>query len=53
MEIGSFKGELETRKPQSVKELALPFSESELLEGMTAKMAHADIIASPLENEYL
>ncbi len=53
MEIGNFKGGLETLKPQSVKRLVLSFSESDLLESMTAKMAHADIIASPLENEYL
>lgn len=31
---------------------ALPFSEAELLKGMTPETAHADIIAKPLSSEF-
>lgn len=43
---------LEIRKSQADKRLKLPFSESELLNGMTPTSAHAEIIAKPLKNEF-
>lgn len=43
---------LKIRKLVSERRLVLPFSEADLLKGMTAKNAHADIIANPLEGEY-
>ena len=52
IEIDITEDRLEIRKLQSAKRLSLPFSESELLEGMTPKTAHADIIAKPLKSEF-
>ena len=43
---------LDVRKLQTVKRLALPFTETALLKGMTPKTAHAEIIAHPVEGEY-
>jgi antitoxin MazE len=43
---------LEIRKLEASKQLALPFSEAELLEGMTPKTAHSDLIATPLPGEF-
>lgn len=36
---------------QADRKLRLPFSEEELLEGMTADKAHADEVARPLASE--
>ncbi|CAN5264455.1 hypothetical protein BH10PSE19_BH10PSE19_13120 [soil metagenome] len=52
LEVSVFEDRLEIRKSQAVKRLALPFSETELLNGMTTSTAHADIIANPLKGEY-
>ncbi len=40
------------KKCKQSKRLALPFSEADLLKGMTPKTAHADALATPLPNEY-
>jgi antitoxin MazE len=39
-------------QPKKLNSLSLPFSETELLKGMTTKTAHADLIANPLKGEY-
>lgn len=53
LEIAVFEDGLEVRKSQSAtKRLMLPFSESELLNGMTPKTAHSDIVAKPVKGEY-
>lgn len=43
---------LEIHKLPSAKHLAFPFTEAELLKGMTPNTAHADIIANPIASEY-
>lgn len=44
---------LEIKKTQSLKKrLYLPFTEADLLHGMTASTAHADLITKPIEGEY-
>ena len=53
IEVEVFENGLKIRKLQSTKKhLKLPFSETELLKGMTPQTAHADIIANPLKGEY-
>lgn len=52
LDVLVFEDRLEIRKSQPKKRLKLPFSESELLDGMTPRKAHADIIAHPLKGEY-
>lgn len=52
IEVLIFEDRLEIGKSQSVKRLMLPFTEAELLNGMTAKTAYADILANPIEEEY-
>ncbi len=37
---------------KKLKHLKLPFNEAELLEKMTKKTAHVDIIAKPLKGEF-
>lgn len=39
------------RKSTIEKKILLPFSESQLLEGLTSDLAHADLLASPLTGE--
>ena len=39
------------RKAASVKKLQLPYSEADLLEGMTPFVAHADELATTLNSE--
>lgn len=39
------------KKSQSSK--ALPFSEADLLQGITTDMAHADCLVAPLETEWV
>lgn len=43
--------ELRIRPKRRVKRLNLPFSEADLLQGLTAETAHADSLAIPLGNE--
>ncbi|MGB6977018.1 MAG: hypothetical protein WBE18_06170 [Gammaproteobacteria bacterium] len=45
IEIDIFEDGLEIHKLQSEKKLTFPFSESELLKGITPRTAHADIIS--------
>ena len=52
LEVFVFPDHLEIRKVQDHIRLKLPFSESELLRGMTPHKAHADIVTKPLEGEY-
>jgi hypothetical protein len=41
------------KRINSAKRLRLPpFSEAELLKGMTPETAHADIIANPIKEEF-
>ena len=37
------------RLPQQIK--LFPYSESQLLQGLTQELAHADLLANPLSNE--
>lgn len=39
-------------KSQLKKTFSLPFSEAELLKGMTPQKAHSEMIAVPLEQKY-
>lgn len=43
---------LKIRKLLKRKRFKLPFSEVELLNGMTPEKAHSDIVTSPLKSEY-
>ncbi len=54
IEVEVFENGLKIKKFQSKqkKHLSLPFSEAELLKGITTKTAHADLIANPLNGEY-
>lgn len=52
IEVEVFEDRLEIRKLRSALRSRLPFDEATLLKGMTPKTAHADIIATPLKNEY-
>ena len=40
------------KKLQSKRNLQLPFSEAQLLEGLTHKLAHGDLLATPLPSEF-
>lgn len=51
LEVGVPEQGLEIKK-LTTRRLVLPFSEAELLKGMTSKTAHADMIARPLKGEY-
>ncbi len=52
IEIQISKGGLDIRKLQIKEASVLPFSEATLLQGMTPRTAHADIITNPLKSEY-
>ena len=51
VEVEIFEDGFSVRKkmPQTIK--AFPFSESQLLNGMTQELAHADLLAKPLSSE--
>ncbi len=42
---------LTIRKSQPKKQVALCYTEAQLLAGLTAEMAHADLLAKPLRGE--
>lgn len=53
LDVSVFPDRLEIRKLQKAKRMRLlPFSESELLSGMTPQKAHADIVTHPIKGEY-
>lgn len=52
IEVEISENGLEIHKLESRKRLILPYSEIDLLSGMTPNNAHADIIAQPLKGEY-
>ncbi len=52
IEVEVFEDRLEVRKARSRVHLKLPFTEAQLLKGMSPKTAHADIITVPMKGEY-
>lgn len=52
VEVSITENGLNIKKMDPNKKMQLPFSEAELLNGLTYKQAHGDLLAKPLSSEF-